>query len=78
MDIGRGGVVFVVWWISVSVRIVSIVSVMVGEEGRIVSDVEGGQAFDIDHFSDRDFVTLECQAWKNGPRERERRRRTLS
>jgi len=43
-----GDIVSVVSRISVSVRIVSIVTV--AEERWVVSDVEGGRAFDVDHF----------------------------
>ena len=48
-------VVSVVPWISVPVGIISVVSVAVGEERWVVSDVEGRRAFDVDHFPDGDF-----------------------
>lgn len=46
------GVFSVVSRISVSVGIVSVVSVAVGEKGRVVPDVEGCRAFDVYHFPD--------------------------
>jgi len=52
-----GGVVSVVSRISVSVGIVSVVPVAVGEEGWVVPDVEGSRAFDVDHFPDGGFKT---------------------
>ena len=52
------GIVSVVPRISVSVGIVPVVSVAVGEEGWVVSDVEGRRAFDVDHFPDGDFEMM--------------------
>ena len=46
------GVLSVVSRISVSVGIISVVSVAVGEEGWVVPDVEGRRAFDVYHFPD--------------------------
>ena len=51
-------VVSVVSRISVSVGIVSVVSVTVGEEGWVVPDVERRRAFDVDHFPDGDFEMM--------------------
>ena len=46
------GVVSVVSRISVSVGIVSVIPIAVGEEGWVVPDVEGRRAFDVYHFPD--------------------------
>ena len=54
-----GCVVSVVSRISVSVGIVSIVSVAVGKEAWVVSDVERRRAFYIDHFPDGSFKITE-------------------
>ena len=50
-------VVSVVPRISVSVGIVFMVSVTVGEKGWVVSDVEGRRPFYVDHFPDGYFKT---------------------